>query len=119
MPVAATLLQTRTLLTRACSAALRTFQVPRTLASKTTCDGAETDESMAARWITASWPGPSECLQIEDVDLEVDPRRRVLVSVENVHRAPVYPGLMIAVTVLSINFVGDGLRDALDARMTL
>jgi peptide/nickel transport system permease protein len=30
-----------------------------------------------------------------------------------------YPGLMIAVTVLSINFVGDGLRDALDARMTL
>src|SRR5215470_1714369 len=30
-----------------------------------------------------------------------------------------YPGLMIALTVLSINFVGDGLRDALDARMTL
>jgi len=30
-----------------------------------------------------------------------------------------YPGVMIALTVLSINFVGDGLRDALDARMTL
>jgi len=30
-----------------------------------------------------------------------------------------YPGLMIALTVLSINFVGDGLRDALDARITL
>jgi len=30
-----------------------------------------------------------------------------------------YPGVMIVLTVLSINFVGDGLRDALDARMTL
>jgi len=29
------------------------------------------------------------------------------------------PGLMIAITVLSINFVGDGLRDALDPRMVL
>ncbi|HEY3108887.1 MAG TPA: oligopeptide ABC transporter permease [Chloroflexota bacterium] len=29
------------------------------------------------------------------------------------------PGLMIAVSVLSINFVGDGLRDALDPRMTV
>lgn len=29
-----------------------------------------------------------------------------------------YPGLMIVITVLSINFVGDGLRDALDPRMT-
>ncbi len=29
------------------------------------------------------------------------------------------PGFMIAVTVLSINFIGDGLRDALDPRMTL
>jgi peptide/nickel transport system permease protein len=28
-----------------------------------------------------------------------------------------YPGLMILVTVLCINFVGDGLRDALDPRM--
>lgn len=28
----------------------------------------------------------------------------------------VYPGLMIVVTVLAINFVGDGLRDALDPR---
>jgi len=27
-----------------------------------------------------------------------------------------YPGLMIVVTVLAINFVGDGLRDALDPR---
>jgi peptide/nickel transport system permease protein len=31
----------------------------------------------------------------------------------------VYPGVMIAVTVLSINFVGDGLRDTFDPRMTL
>jgi peptide/nickel transport system permease protein len=29
------------------------------------------------------------------------------------------PGLMIALTVLSINFIGDGLRDALDPRMDL
>ncbi len=29
------------------------------------------------------------------------------------------PGLMIAVTVLSINFIGDALRDALDPRLTL
>ena len=29
------------------------------------------------------------------------------------------PGIMIGLTVLSINFVGDGLRDALDPRMTL
>ena len=26
------------------------------------------------------------------------------------------PGLMIALAVLSINFIGDGLRDALDPR---
>ncbi len=30
-----------------------------------------------------------------------------------------FPGLMIFVTVLSINYVGDGLRDALDARRPL
>jgi peptide/nickel transport system permease protein len=30
-----------------------------------------------------------------------------------------YPGAMILITVLAINFVGDGLRDAIDARMTL
>ena len=29
------------------------------------------------------------------------------------------PGLMITICVLSINFIGDGLRDALDPRMTL
>ena len=29
------------------------------------------------------------------------------------------PGLMITVCVLAINFIGDGLRDALDPRMTL
>jgi peptide/nickel transport system permease protein len=29
------------------------------------------------------------------------------------------PGLMIALAVLSINFIGDGLRDALDPRSTL
>lgn len=29
------------------------------------------------------------------------------------------PGFMIAITVLSINFIGDGLRDALDPRMNL
>ena len=28
------------------------------------------------------------------------------------------PGAMIAVTVLAINFIGDGLRDALDPRAT-
>ena len=29
----------------------------------------------------------------------------------------IFPGLMILVTVMAINFVGDGLRDALDPRM--
>ncbi len=28
----------------------------------------------------------------------------------------IYPGLMILVTVMAINCLGDGLRDALDAR---
>jgi peptide/nickel transport system permease protein len=28
----------------------------------------------------------------------------------------IFPGLLILLTVLSINFVGDGLRDALDPR---
>jgi peptide/nickel transport system permease protein len=31
----------------------------------------------------------------------------------------VFPGLLILVTVLCINFLGDGLRDALDPRMQL
>jgi peptide/nickel transport system permease protein len=29
----------------------------------------------------------------------------------------VYPGLFLFLTVLSINFMGDGLRDALDPRL--
>jgi peptide/nickel transport system permease protein len=29
------------------------------------------------------------------------------------------PGIMIALTVLSINFIGDGMRDALDPKMDL
>jgi peptide/nickel transport system permease protein len=29
----------------------------------------------------------------------------------------VWPGAMIFLTVLSINFLGDGLRDALDPRL--
>ena len=28
------------------------------------------------------------------------------------------PGILIALTVLAVNFVGDGLRDALDPRST-
>lgn len=31
----------------------------------------------------------------------------------------IYPGFMITLTVLSFNFAGDGLRDALDPRLTL
>ena len=31
----------------------------------------------------------------------------------------VYPGIMITLTVLSFNFAGDGLRDALDPRLSL
>jgi peptide/nickel transport system permease protein len=31
--------------------------------------------------------------------------------------AAIFPGLLILVTVLSVNFLGDGLRDALDPRM--
>ena len=34
-------------------------------------------------------------------------------------RLAVYPGLMIFLTVLCFNFLGDGLRDALDPRLTL
>jgi peptide/nickel transport system permease protein len=33
--------------------------------------------------------------------------------------AAVFPGLMITLTVLSFNFAGDGLRDALDPRLTV
>jgi len=29
----------------------------------------------------------------------------------------IYPGLLISLTVIAINFVGDGLRDALDPRL--
>jgi peptide/nickel transport system permease protein len=29
----------------------------------------------------------------------------------------VWPGLMISLTVLSVNFIGDGLRDALDPKL--
>ncbi len=31
----------------------------------------------------------------------------------------IYPGALISITVIAINFVGDGLRDALDPRMRL
>jgi len=30
----------------------------------------------------------------------------------------IYPGLMILVTVLCVNFLGEGLRHALDPRLT-
>ncbi|MDP4171314.1 MAG: ABC transporter permease, partial [Bacillota bacterium] len=31
--------------------------------------------------------------------------------------APIFPGMFIIVTVMAVNFIGDGLRDALDPRM--
>ncbi|MEW5718881.1 MAG: ABC transporter permease subunit, partial [Chloroflexota bacterium] len=31
----------------------------------------------------------------------------------------IYPGALISLTVIAINFVGDGLRDALDPRMRI
>jgi peptide/nickel transport system permease protein len=31
----------------------------------------------------------------------------------------IFPGMMIFLAVLSINYIGDGLRDALDPRRTL
>ena len=34
----------------------------------------------------------------------------------NSHLA-LYPGLALAITMLAFNFLGDGLRDALDPRM--
>jgi peptide/nickel transport system permease protein len=34
-------------------------------------------------------------------------------------RLAVYPGVMIFLTVLCFNFLGDGLRDALDPRLKL
>jgi peptide/nickel transport system permease protein len=42
-----------------------------------------------------------------------------LTTLERYPHMWVPPGLMIALTVLAINFIGDGLRDALDPRMTL
>ena len=30
----------------------------------------------------------------------------------------IFPGLLIFLTVLSINYIGDGMRDALDPRKT-
>ena len=44
---------------------------------------------------------------------------RSLDMLRNVPWFWVPPGVMILFTVLSINFIGDGLRDALDPRMTL
>lgn len=41
---------------------------------------------------------------------------------EVIYRAPwlaIFPGVMITLTVLSINYIGDGLRDALDPRRQL
>jgi peptide/nickel transport system permease protein len=35
-------------------------------------------------------------------------------KIENAPWFWIFPGLFIVLTVLSINFVGDGLRDALD-----
>jgi peptide/nickel transport system permease protein len=29
----------------------------------------------------------------------------------------IWPGVLISLTVLSVNFIGDGLRDALDPRL--
>jgi peptide/nickel transport system permease protein len=29
----------------------------------------------------------------------------------------IWPGVFIALTVLSVNYIGDGLRDALDPRL--
>ncbi|MEM1067162.1 MAG: ABC transporter permease, partial [Pseudomonadota bacterium] len=29
----------------------------------------------------------------------------------------IWPGLLISLTVLSVNYIGDGLRDALDPRI--
>lgn len=43
-------------------------------------------------------------------------------SIEIIERLPwlwIPPGLMITLCVLTINFIGDGLRDALDPRMTM
>jgi peptide/nickel transport system permease protein len=31
----------------------------------------------------------------------------------------IYPGLLIALTVAGVNFLGDGLRDALDPRLNI
>jgi peptide/nickel transport system permease protein len=42
-----------------------------------------------------------------------------LTTLERYPHMWVPPGMMIALTVLAINFIGDGLRDALDPRMTL
>jgi peptide/nickel transport system permease protein len=31
----------------------------------------------------------------------------------------IFPGVMITITVMSFNFLGDGLRDALDPRLRM
>jgi ABC-type dipeptide/oligopeptide/nickel transport system permease subunit len=38
-------------------------------------------------------------------------------NLETAWWAAVFPGLAILVTVLAINYIGDGLRDALDPNM--
>lgn len=43
-------------------------------------------------------------------------------AIENMNKVPmlfIYPGLLISATVICINFIGDGLRDALDPRQIL
>jgi len=38
-------------------------------------------------------------------------------AVDDFHQSPAPPGLAISLTVLSVNYIGDGLRDALDPRI--
>ena len=57
-------------------------------------------------------PGRGTC----HADLGADPERRAQSFISRAWWLAVFPGLAITLTVLSINFLGDALRDILDVR---
>jgi peptide/nickel transport system permease protein len=65
---------------------------------------------------TLSLPGPG--LPARHPHLGPHPLRRPRLHGHRLHWA-LFPGMAIFITVLTINFIGDGLRDALDPRRVL
>ena len=50
-----------------------------------------------------------------ETNVETVPHKRNVVAVA--FHIILYPGILLALTVLAINLLGDGLRDALDPRL--